>query len=121
MKKLPVLFCFLLIPFLGYSQKHKKNVPVDSASFMSVHPAGGTSIADAVIILENKSETKVIEEINTWLKFKYPGNTYVSTINVQNTSDKIYDGFKIKTSDGTVIDVYFDVSAFYIPQQNKSR
>ncbi|MBI3511798.1 MAG: hypothetical protein HY064_14145 [Bacteroidetes bacterium] len=88
---------------------------MDSASFMNAHTGGGTSVADAVIINEKKSETKVITEKNNWLRFKYPGYTYIKSIIIQNTSTKSISMTEIKKADGEIIDVYFDDTAFYSP------
>ena len=83
------------------------------------HTGNGTSIADAVIIQEKKGEQAIAVEEKAWLNEKYPGYTWVSTrIINENQSQKIYDVYKIKTTDGVEFEVFFDVSIFYNSQTN---
>jgi len=47
-----------------------------------------------------------------WLKKYYPGYSFIQQ-SLQFHNDKPYDILKIKTIDGTTIDVYFDISKFF--------
>jgi hypothetical protein len=96
-----------------------KEVTADQPAKKSVvadHTGNGTSLADAVVITEKKSEQAIFVEEKAWLNEKYPGYTSISVRIVNqnaNGAQKIYDVEKIKTLDGAEFEVYFDVSIFY--------
>jgi hypothetical protein len=104
------------------AQKPNKKLAKEIAdkTVVSSHTGGGTSIADAVIIVEKKGERYIAVEINAWLAEKYPGYVYVSSRSeIKNGADgkqQIYDIYKIKTTDGVIFEVFFDVSIFYNSQ-----
>ena len=95
-----------------------KTAKVSKTAAVAEFAGDGTSIANAVVIPEKKSETVTIADMFAWLDWKYPGYTLISG-DSKNADQKIYDIEKIKTADGQVILVYFDVSIFYNGQLSK--
>lgn len=118
-------FTFLIILCLAISCHTKKQVAdkktadAPANKTVAVTPTGnGTSIADAVVIVEEKSEQEIWVKEQAWLAARYPGYVILSTRqeNGNSQTPKLYNIHKIRTPDAAEFEVFFDVSFFYNSQ-----
>jgi hypothetical protein len=112
-------FTFLILLCLTISCHTTKTVVEQPAnkSVVATHSGNGTSFADAVIITEKRSESAIAVEEKAWLNERYPGYNVLSTRSENKPgadgSPKLYNIYKIKTTDEAEFEVFFDVSIFY--------
>jgi hypothetical protein len=71
----------------------------------------GKSIETAVVVLAADEFTGVAMEY-AWLEEHYPGYQRGAQA-AHFEGDKIYDVLSFKTADGTNMEIYFDITAFY--------
>jgi hypothetical protein len=102
--------CIFAITLLAASCAGHKKVAQASAAAASV-TTDGSSFEKAIFIKETHEQPGIDAEY-AWIRDKHPG----SKLNGQSLayhSNKPYDIIHITTADGTMTDVYFDISNFY--------
>lgn len=73
--------------------------------------ADGSSMENAIII-DAPSETEGIHKEYEWLKEKYPDHSLIQQ-SLLHERKKSYDAMKIKTKQGDVKTIYFDITKFF--------
>lgn len=103
MKRLPVAFALSLLIFASCASTKKL------AGTSAVQD--GKSFETAVITTETHERQGVDAEY-AWIKVKYPGAKTQGQA-LSSHDKKPYDIIHIITSEGTKLDVYFDISSFF--------
>ena len=103
------IYFLLIILFLGACSPHKRLQQSNDTN--SKIENTGLSYQNAVIISE-KTETSGVKAEYRWLEENYPGYRMIQqSLNFHDK--KPYDILKIKTAEGKIKEIYFDISSFY--------
>lgn len=106
---------FALIIFLGACSSSKKTTATKKVSSVTLTQAdvlkGGTSFENAVIMKVERERIGVQEEYK-WLAENYPGYANIKQSHVSR-GNRHYDIFKIRTKNGQLKEIYFDITSFY--------
>jgi hypothetical protein len=109
MKKL--ILCVLIASALGSCGISKNNTGLHPVASKKYGGGNGLTFKEAIVIKENNEMSGIISEYN-WLKIHYP-NYRIWHQSLTSYNDKPYDVITILTSDGKMMDIYFNIYNFF--------
>jgi hypothetical protein len=111
----PNYLLFILVLFLGACSSPKKTISTKEASSAEITNSSvvqdGSSF-DNAIILKQKRERAGVDAEYKWLAQNYPGYAKIKQ-SLNGKGKKYYDIITIKTKDGEVKEIYFDITNFF--------
>jgi hypothetical protein len=112
--KIAHLFLVLVFVF-GACSSSKKTTAAKTTSSPKITEAdrfrGGFSIENAIVIRVEKEQAGVEEEYK-WLAINYPGYSMIRKTHTSR-GGKHYDLVKIRTKNGQLKEIYFDITSFF--------
>jgi ABC-type glycerol-3-phosphate transport system substrate-binding protein len=106
---------FVLTIFIGACSSSKKTTATKKVPSVTITQAdilkGGTAFENAVIMKVENERTGVQEEYK-WLAENYPGYANIKQSQISR-GNRHYDIFKIRTKNGQLKEIYFDITSFY--------
>ncbi|MCP4897262.1 MAG: hypothetical protein GY906_09860 [bacterium] len=72
----------------------------------------GTSLEQAVVVLNAESTKEGVAAENLWIKWKYKGSKKVEQ-QLSSVEDRHYDVVTIEVSSGARVDLWFDITEFF--------
>jgi hypothetical protein len=109
MKKLILIF---LVASIAACSPSKHTVSSQSTTQTPSNPNADGSSYEKAIVIQDKSETTGVAAEYKWIRDNYPGSESQGQA-LMNNNSKPYDVITIKTSDGTIKKIYFDISNFF--------
>lgn len=83
----------------------------ETTDISSSDSTDGSSYEEAIVIRETITYKAVNAEYD-WLRMHYPGYRIIHQ-SVSYYDNQPYDIFSVKTKNGDVLDIYFNISSFY--------
>ncbi|MEI9912497.1 MAG: hypothetical protein WDO71_24295 [Bacteroidota bacterium] len=111
----PNALLFILVLFLGACSSPQKTTSTKEASSAEKTNSNvnqdGSSFENAIILKQKKERAGVDAEYK-WLAENYPGYTRIRQ-SLKGKGEKYYDIITIKTNDGGIKEIYFDITNFF--------